>query len=267
MHKDWFNLLTLLFIIIESLIALKILLRFYLYLVYQKIIVPLVSKNDSDNNTVYEVASKYFEYVKINHITFKDSEKHLALFKNFNQKTKVFTINNLHTNLLNTNLCQFNLDYLLSRCWLAGKMFNNRSEYRWIKFTYYFLPIINTIIFWLTLILLIVFNITYYYSETFRNNNIVLNLYKSNVFLSILITSGCFSLLYIFLENFIKLKLENDYEKAIKPFIVKNFSQYYYDWIAARMYSRSIIFANFYLKGILRNKNQQYKYLGAFVKV
>lgn len=267
MNKDWFNLLTLPFIIIVVLIALKILLRCYLYLVYKRIIVPLVSSNDGANTTGYDVISKYFESLKMKQITFKASEKQLALFSNFNQKTNIFKINNLYANLLKTNLCQLNFDYLLSRCWLTQKIVNNKSEYLWIKLTYYFLPIINSVIFWLTLILLIAFNIASYYSATFRNNHIIFNLNRFNIFLSILITSGYFSIIYIFIENLLKLKLENDYEKAVKPFIIEHFAQYYHDWIAARMYSRSIIFANFYLKPFLNAKNQQLKYLGVFVKV
>ncbi|AXK51436.1 hypothetical protein [Spiroplasma alleghenense] len=238
--------------------------RLYFTLYHNKMEVPVIKSADINISS-----SKIDEMIRLFQIysncadlkvVYERQNSYIKTFCNLNRKKKLIIIPTITINSVG-----YEIDYILGRIWTAAKIYNknpNIMNYRRLTIIY---PIFFKIVYYAFLVFSIILFILSKvdYENIILSNSFLFFLYRIPI-LSITTIAAFLGLIILFvMAQNSKINLEDYYEMEVSVFVKDQLVGYQSDYLAARVYSRSIPYLQIPIMKFSRSTDN-IKYFGPF---
>ncbi|WP_338971726.1 hypothetical protein [Spiroplasma endosymbiont of Panorpa germanica] len=215
--------------------------RLYFSLYYSRTEVPLIKSADINISSakIEEMIQKFQFYTNCTDlkIIYERDVPYVKTFCNLKRKKKLILIP-----IVTFNSVGYEIDYILGQIWIASKIYNRNTNIMNYRRVVVIIPIYFRVIYYLFMF----FSFALYilakinFEEIILQNSFLLFLYRVPV-LSLTSISAFIGIVILFLmaQN-LKISLEDYYEMEVSIFVKDQMTGYKSDYLAARVYSRSI---------------------------
>ncbi|AHI53651.1 transmembrane protein [Spiroplasma sabaudiense Ar-1343] len=254
--------LVLIITVISTLVALFSI-RFYFSNYYNNLKVPIIKSADINiaSSKINQIIKEFLFYNKCSElqVIYENQANYIKTFSGLDRKKKIIYLPKIQFNSVG-----YELDYILGRIWVACRLYKNNNNIKYYRSITTTFPLFFKIIYYSSVVATISFFIFWQLAPiSIKENDFLIFLQNYPVLPSTSLAAFLGIIILFLISQKSKSNLEDFYEMEMTEFIKDNLIGYKEDYLAARVYSRSIPYL---LTPIFRTWKQveNQKFLGPF---